>query len=260
MTDKLYQYACFVRKILREDWDHWSIFAGPEGVGKSSEAILFGHYVSADRFRISQHVVYTPEDFVAAIEAARPGDTIILDEGGEAWYNLEFQSKVNHALDKMAMMIREKNLNIIICVPYIWYLGKVAIRRHKILASVEAPDYQRGYSEVAKPYWPPYVKAEIPWWDVQFIYYFPDLPPTQKVLYKKLKKEKGEERLAQYKATAQEGATTLTPQEVVRRISRAADKEPYMNRKGYDRYRVMYHFHVPETIARQAVAVLNDSS
>lgn len=255
-----------IRRRLNNDWDYWSLFTGEEGAGKSTEAIWLAHYVSGRRFSIEENMVYDSEDFLTAIYNAKKGATIILDEGGAAWYNLNYATRMNKAIDQAAMEIRERNLNIELCVPRWHYLGKVAIFRHKYRCQVYAVNEVRGYCRYLEPSWEgmEFSRSDIPFWKKKFRHRFPELPAKVLDVYRPMKRKKGEERLAKYIEIVQIDKERLcpekrrSPQEIAAEVRKAPEK--YQNTRGRADWRkIMFYFECSEPVARQAAAGLSPS-
>jgi hypothetical protein len=254
--------------MLRNDWDCWSIKTGGEGTGKSSEGIWFAHYISPDLFKIRQHIVYEPGDFLQTVLEAKPYTSILLDEGGEAWYNRDFATRINKSLAKAAMQIRERNLNVIICVPRWHYLDNVVLYRHKYRTHVHDIRDTRGFCEYYEAKWDPFTRSEIPFWDELFRYRFLQLPPKISATYKEIKRIKGEERLLEYIEIVRKEREKITgdaedkasPKVIVEEIERKG-RDKYINARGnIDPNLVQYYYECSQTIARQVALKLNSTA
>lgn len=253
-----------IRNQLKRDWDCWTIKAGPEGSGKSTEAIWFCHHISGPRFQVDKHIVYDPNDFLGLVMECKPGDSILLDEGGEAWFNRDFATKINKVLGKAAMQIRERNLNVVICVPRWSYLDMIAIFRHKYMTNIYALNGRRGFCQYMKPQWNFYSKAAVPFWNTMFRYKFPQLPPAVQTKYKAMKREKGEERLQKYmdvvEADSAPTAKGLTIDDIIDEIREMSEDEKQTlrnSRDNFDTVRIKTRYDVSVMKARQIVAALS---
>lgn len=253
-----------VRNQLKRDWDYWTIMSGPEGVGKSTLAIWYCHHISGPRFSVDKHVVYDPADLLTLVMECKPGESILLDEGGEAWFNRDFATKINKVLGKAAMQIRERNLNIVICVPRWSYLDMIAIYRHKCMANVYALHGKRGYCQFMKPQWNFYSKSPIPFWQTMFRYKFPALPEAVQTKYKAMKREKGEERLQKYLDTVEkenapnvEGQTMDDVISAIREMDEVDQQSLKNSRDNFSWERIMNRYSVSQIKARQIVAALS---
>jgi len=190
----------YKRKAIANDYDFWHINSGREGVGKSTFSLEDAIYTSWEDIKKNwkERITYDPEDFIAMTEVSPPGATIIMDEGGECWFLRDFQTQANKALAKVSMQIRERNFNIIINVPNIWYLDKIAIYRHSLWTMIKARGLKRGYTEFYVPEWKIFEKNPIPFWEIGVDHIFPKLPKRLYDEYKILKSEKASERLGKY--------------------------------------------------------------
>jgi hypothetical protein len=229
-----------IAKRIRSDWDWFTYLTGGEGTGKSTCAIWQAHYVSGPLFDITKNICYDAEDFLRLVDDVPKYSTILLDEGGEAWYNRDFASTMNKALGKAVQQIRDRNLNVEVCVPDLDLLDSQALRRHKTWIKCTAPAFQRGYSTWHMPRWKYYpAKGQnIPHWTVLFHHRFLDLPEPYRSAYKKVKTEKSKERLAGYldvvqrqKEKARDKSSKLSAQEVAQQIM-DGDLAKYLNTRG----------------------------
>jgi hypothetical protein len=258
-----------IRKRLRKDWDCWSLKTGEEGSGKSSEGIYYGHYISGnDGFRIRDNIVYEPDDFLNAVFNAKKYDTVLLDEGGEAWYNRDFATRINKCLAKAAMQVRERNLNVTICVPRWHYLDNVVLYRHKFRTHIHDIRDVRGFCEYYETKWDPFSRSEIPFWDEQFRYRFPKLPTTILETYREIKRKKGEERLIEYIEVIRKEREKITgdaenkksPPIIVEEIRKKNAKTKYLNERGkIDWHKVQYFYQCNRDDAQQVAAILNSN-
>lgn len=192
------------RKRLHCDFDWWQINTGKEGTGKSTFSIWDALFTSPEDFKKNwrERIAYDPDEFISQVETAPKYATIILDEGGEAWYNRDYQSRTNKVLGKTSMQIRDRNLNIEINVPSMYYLDKVAIARHRTWVLIQAKGIERGFAEIYVPQWPKFGRADIPYWELIIDHNFPALPKAIYDPYKRLKSEKARERLIKYRDVA----------------------------------------------------------
>lgn len=196
---------------------------------------------------------------------AKPYTSILLDEGGEAWYNRDFATRINKSLAKAAMQIRERNLNIIICVPRWHYLDNVVLYRHKFRTHIHEIRDTRGFCEYYEAKWDPFTRSEIPFWDEQFRYRFVQLPPKISSIYKEIKRTKGEERLLEYIEIVRKEREKITgdaedranPKILVEEIDRNG-RDKYLNARGkVDPNLVQYYYECSQTVARQVALKLN---
>lgn len=191
-------HAQFISNTLRKDWDWWTAFEGDEGVGKSTLAIWFAAYVSGKLFRIKEHICYDPDEFLECIERAPRYGSVIFDEAGEGWNIKAFATRTNRMLSNASQQVRDRNLNIILCLPSITILDKHGVRRLKNVVKVTAPNFERGFSEWCKVIKPKYGPMDYPYLPTQFFYNFIQLPTRQAEVYKDMKTTKARERMAKY--------------------------------------------------------------
>ena len=263
MTGSLHRAFCkFKARKLAEDWDWWEILSGPEGVGKSTIGIQDAIFTSHDDFSRNwkQRITYDPEEFLGQFEVAPQGSTVLLDEGGEAWFNRDFASQINKNLAKAAMQVREKNLNVLICCPNIWYLDTIAIMRHRTWVPLSAPGFERGHSEFYKPSWRKFGRKVEPYWDIKTEHEFCRLPQRVYDDYKVFKKKRSAERLAGYidGIERERGRDELAPEKVLKKVRAAREHEKFKTSRGtWDWKLVMYYCKCSEVPAKTVAAVLN---
>ena len=198
MNSESVHYCNYIKKLLRQDWDHWTVYVGDEGVGKSTRAIWDAHNISGPLFRISEHICYDPMEFLTMVDNAPRYGTILLDEAAELWYNRDFATKANKALAKASTQIRDRNLNIVLCLPELTMLDGAGIRRHKLMVRVSAPAGVRGRSEYFIPHFKKFGKPGLPYWEKQFTDFFPRLPEKVENKYKAVKTARSIERMDDY--------------------------------------------------------------
>ncbi len=130
--------------LRQQDKDYVICVDGREGAGKSWFAFQLGKAVDPT-LGISR-VVFSPDDFRAAILRAKKGQCIIYDEAFTGYSSRSSLSPVNRVLVSLAMQMRQKNLFIIIVLPTIFLLDKyMAMFRTKGLFHVYESDGRRGY-------------------------------------------------------------------------------------------------------------------
>jgi hypothetical protein len=253
----------FKYKILTtKDLDWWTIDSGPEGSGKSTFGIQDAMFCSHDDFvkNWRERITYDPEEFLGQFEIAPMGGTVILDEGGEAWFNRDFASQINKALAKAAMQVRDRNLNVVLCVPNIWYLDTIAIMRHRTWTTVSMPAFQRGHSEFYKPSWRKFGRKVEPYWDLKTEHEFPMLPPRVYLEYKAYKRKRSSERLAKYidQIDHERAKSEIAPEKVLKKVRASREPLKFKTSRGtWDWKLVMYHCRCGEIPAKTAAAVLN---
>ena len=127
-----------------KDKDYIIVVDGREGAGKSTLAIQIGKYVDST-FNLDR-VVFSPDEFRAAVLSAKKGQCIIYDEAFTGFSSRNSLSPINHVLVSLAMQMRQKNLFIIIVLPTIFLLDKyMALFRTRVLIHVFESKGNRGY-------------------------------------------------------------------------------------------------------------------
>lgn len=132
------------KKVIREDWDMVFVVDGTEGAGKSVLAQQLAFY--ADPTLTVERIVFNDNDFKKAITAAKPYESIILDEAYGGLASRSAMSKVNKSIVQMLTVIRAKNLFIFIVLPTFFDLDKyVALWRSRALITVYTREgFKRG--------------------------------------------------------------------------------------------------------------------
>ena len=265
-----YRHRRFIRKlIMYHDWDWWTAWDGGEGTGKSTAAIRAALATQQDggTNHFARHwqdlITYTPEDFLTAIDNAKKGYSIILDEAAEAWYYKDWYSEVHKALDKASVQVRDRNLDIHLCTPRLAYLGKIGMKRIKDWCHVTAPNYERGYMELLTPKWDKYGRHQTPRWDTELFHRFHPLPAEVYDPYKLFKRQAAETRLAKYIVAAsgrrEDDTRSFRQQvdEVVAQVRENRENANLLNTRGhYDFGSIVYNFGTTVEVARQAVRIL----
>lgn len=133
--------------LQKKDKDYVLVIDGKEGSGKSTLAMQIGRYVdpSLDLSRI----VFSPDDFRAAILGAKKGQCIVYDEAFTGFSSRSSLSPVNRVLVSLSMQMRQKNLFILIVLPTIFLLDKyMALFRTRALVHVYENKGIRGYFRI----------------------------------------------------------------------------------------------------------------
>lgn len=264
-TDHLDRHCNYVRKILRQDWDWWSYGVGDEGTGKSTGAIHYAMKVGKDLFKMEEHICYDPLGFLKLVDTCPKYGVILVDEAGEAMFNRDFASKMNKAIVKTSQQCRDRNLLIIFNLPSIDLLDSKLVRRCKTYTIYEAPKFQRGKSLWHQPQRRRYDPKQIPWFELQFIYWFQDLPPKIRDEYKTIKTREGEARVAKYieeleKAQNREedkGKSALEYAEEVRALP-TKERNSLKNFKGtFSNQLLRVQYSLSHRTAQEVAAILN---
>ena len=131
--------AYSVSRELELKNDHFTVFVGPEGVGKTTIALQWCAWVTPT-FKLSD-VAFDMPDYVRRLKQHSEGcldkskerqyKSIQIDEGGISLFSREAMSKSNTTLAKTFMVQRFLNINVAICIPFYWVLDTM-IRQHRI--------------------------------------------------------------------------------------------------------------------------------
>lgn len=137
--------ALLKRMVTKKDFDGVIVVDGGEGFGKSvlaqQVAKYFDHDLSMDR------IVFDAEEFVKAVQAAKPYQCIVFDEAYGGLAGRETMTKINRIIVKMLAEVRQKNLFLIFVCPSFFDLDRyVALWRSRCLLNVYlGKGLQRGF-------------------------------------------------------------------------------------------------------------------
>lgn len=107
---------CFnINQKLKDNYDHFIVFSGKEGTGKSTLAIKVCSWIDPN-FN-NEKICFTYEEIIKAVKEGKMGSMILIDEGAISLYSREAMSKVNRVLTKLFMVIRAKCIGLGICIP-----------------------------------------------------------------------------------------------------------------------------------------------
>jgi hypothetical protein len=263
--DLLDRHAAFVSKLLRKDWDWWTGNEGYEGTGKSNGSLWTALKVAPGLFDISEHVCYTPDDFLRLVEDTPRYGVFILDEAGEAVYNRNYNTELNKAIVMASQQMRDRNLYVEFNLPALELLDSALRRRFRTLVIYEAPKFERGRSMWHVPVLPRYGRKSDPYFDLSFVYYFRQLPTAKREEYTAIKTKMGRERLAGYREQVQheQGKNVdVDPAKIVDRIRRLPEGERAEllgSRGAFSRDAIRFRYKLPESVARSVVAGLRIS-
>lgn len=137
-----------LRLAVNNKWDGVCLIDGIEGSGKSNLALLSAFYLDPS-FNLDR-VVFTPKQFIDAVEKASVGQAIVWDEFITGGLSNDFMTEMQRSLVKKMTMIRKKRLYILWVLPYFFIAGKYfAVARSRFLLHSFTPDgIQRGYFKV----------------------------------------------------------------------------------------------------------------
>ena len=110
-----------------------------EGSGKSVFAQQVGYYMAwrGGRKLTIEHIVFTPKQFREAIEKANKMECIIWDEAYSGANKFRMMANINQTISTMLQKIRQKNLFIVVVLPYFFDLSSyIAVPRSWFLIHV----------------------------------------------------------------------------------------------------------------------------
>jgi len=128
-------FAHWVEWIQRRIADHWDcvvVITAPEGGGKSTLALQMAYAIDPT-FGVSNRLCYTALDVMRRFEDTEAGKVIVFDESARALLGTDTFSKEQKALVQALMLVREKGLITILCIPRIEELAKSMRMRRAIL-------------------------------------------------------------------------------------------------------------------------------
>lgn len=111
-----FYYRCFkINQVINSGMEqhHITVITGKIGKGKTTMAVQLGALV--DPTLCMERVCYLPHQFFAVVRNAKPGQVIIIDEGGNFFKALNTMGKMSKNLGQYFQMMRAKRLCIIIC-------------------------------------------------------------------------------------------------------------------------------------------------
>lgn len=128
----------FYKKCIAKKWDIVILIDGREGSGKSTLGSTVCYYLD-NTFNLN-NIVYTPEQFIEAVENAEVGTAILWDEFVLAGLSTEFMSTIQRTIIKKMTTIRKKRLYIIWVIPSLFMLNPYFIERSRTLLHVYSED------------------------------------------------------------------------------------------------------------------------
>jgi len=128
-----------LREAVDNNWDGVALIDGIEGSGKSSLGLI-SCYDLDKTFNIDR-IVFTPEQFMEAVDKASVGQAILWDEFVTGGMSTDFMSEMQRALVMKMTMIRKKRLFIFWVMPYYFIVGRYfAVARSRFLLHAYTPD------------------------------------------------------------------------------------------------------------------------
>lgn len=138
-------------------WDCVGLVTGIEGSGKSTATMSFAKYVDPTfpgepiegraQQRKCDRIVFTPTQFMQAIDDAKPGQAIVFDEAVMGFMATDASTEMQKILVKKMVTIRKKRLFIFIVLPSIFLLRMyMAVFRTRYGIHFYSPDgLERGF-------------------------------------------------------------------------------------------------------------------
>lgn len=120
------------KKVVGKDADYVMAVDGNEGSGKSVFAMQVGKYL--DNSLSIEDICMNPSEFKKRIETAPKNKCLIFDEAFNGLSSRQSLSAVNKILVSKMMMMRQKNLFVIIVLPTFFLLDRyVSLFRSRVL-------------------------------------------------------------------------------------------------------------------------------
>lgn len=129
-----------LQEAIPNNWDSVIILHGKEGVGKSTLAFQMAGYIDKN-FDIP-NIVFTPDQFLEAVNTLPVGSAIVWDEAITAANAAMWASKISQIIVTRLTMIRKKKYKILICFPYLHMLNKYFVYRCRASIFV----YSKGFT------------------------------------------------------------------------------------------------------------------
>lgn len=132
-------------QAVEKKWDGVFYIGGYEGDGKSEFAAQMALYF--DNTYCLDRCVFTPQQFLDAVDNAEPKQAIVYDEAQDAFESTN-RDVMSRAIKSKMTRIRKKQLFIIIVAPDFWRINKyMFIHRSRAFIRVYADGLTRGYFE-----------------------------------------------------------------------------------------------------------------
>jgi cytidylate kinase len=111
----------FIKKRVAHHWDAVIVIDGSEGLGKSSLALRLAGALDPT-FTVG-HICYTGADVMERFRDTETGHVILFDESARDLLGSNAQSVEAKVLAQALMLVREKGLIVILCIPRIHELA-----------------------------------------------------------------------------------------------------------------------------------------
>ena len=111
-----------LKKMVELNWDGVLFVGGYEGDGKSQFAEQLAFFL--DPSYCIDRCVFTPQQFIDAVDNASKGQAIVYDEAQDVFDSSSFREKWTRLIKSKLTRIRKKNLFIIVVAPDFWRINK----------------------------------------------------------------------------------------------------------------------------------------
>jgi hypothetical protein len=115
----------FLQEVVernKRDYISIIIVVGGLGIGKSLYAVKLGEILDPS-FGIN-NICFGVEEAINAFDAFPRGSCVILDEAGVEAHARDWQTRINKVLGYATMILRQRGINFILCLPRFSFLDK----------------------------------------------------------------------------------------------------------------------------------------
>ena len=157
---ELRKFCRTTMRRVREDWDLCIGITGPEGVGKSTLAILLGLMMD-EKFQLERNELFQPtsKEVFAKIENLPKYSVIIADEAIRILYKLRWSEKGQKYINTVYGIARQENHISVFCMPRFKDFNEY-FRNHRLKVWIHV--YARGKAIIFTPDENPFV--DDPYW------------------------------------------------------------------------------------------------
>lgn len=134
LANPLPRMVAYIQRQLHRNFDWVHCNAGREGSGKSTFAIQLCQMV--DPGFSYTHIAFSSQQFQSMLLSLPQYSAVLFDEGSEGFYSRDAMNRFNKELMKQMMLIRGRNLFIVINIPDFTVLDK-GLRTRRVLSLTE---------------------------------------------------------------------------------------------------------------------------